>query len=79
MSRFRFRSLTQRGEHPAAHVGWVAVGVTHVGYGLGKGPAPSQQSCPAEQHDWPQHVALPEQAPPSEHGIGLHPPLQYVP
>jgi hypothetical protein len=60
-------------------VGWVAVGVKHTGYGLGNGPAPSQQICPDEQHDSPQQVALPEHAPPSEHGIGLHPPLQYVP
>jgi hypothetical protein len=57
----------------------VAVGVKHTGYRLDTGPAASQHSCPAVQHDSPQQVPPAEQAPPSEQGIGLHPPLQYVP
>jgi hypothetical protein len=54
--------------------------VKHNGYRLATGPDDSQQSCPDEQQEVPQHDPPFEHAPASVQGIGLHPPpVQYVP
>ena len=77
MSRFTFRSLTQRGAQPGEHVGGVPCGVSHWG-SLPRGPADAQQSCAGPQHELPQHVVPTPHAPASVvHGAASQvPPLQ---
>lgn len=80
MSRFKLRSLTQRGAHPFGQVGCVALGVKHVGKGPTMGPDEAQQRLPCPQQEFPQHVPpLPQAAASVLHGVGRHVPSQYAP